>query len=88
MEDFWRELESEEVTEYVNNSTPMVVTTEEEHFSQAMMCWICDKVIQDTDGNLTVCDHDHVPGPDRGAVHQACNIKHLLVHPPYSRDVS
>ena len=49
---------------------------DEEAFSKATHCHICEKKYKKDDGeNIPVRDHCHVTGKYRGSAHQVCNLK-------------
>ena len=51
----------------------LIMSAEEnERFEMANICWICDKLIENTDNKLR--DHCHITGKYRGAAHYSCNI--------------
>ena len=43
-----------------------------ELFEMTNICWICDKLIENTDNKVR--DHCHIADKYRGAVHYSCNI--------------
>ncbi|KAK5647553.1 hypothetical protein RI129_002445 [Pyrocoelia pectoralis] len=55
------------------NSKPLPILTAEEKtkIDNAILCWICEKPLQD----VRVVDHDHLTGMIRGAAHPACNLQ-------------
>ena len=70
MELFLLSLEEEEksIREDLQHPADMNLSPEEEQrFSQAHDCWICNKPL----GDDRVRDHDHISGDFRGAAHQA-----------------
>ena len=55
---------------------PIAMTKEDKiKFDQATECWICNKKINTTDGQIKVRDHCHITGEYRGAAHSNCNLK-------------
>ena len=51
----------------------LIVSAEEnERFELTYICWICDKLIDNTDNKVR--DHCHITGKYRGAAHYSCNI--------------
>ena len=45
---------------------------ENEKFEMTNVCWICDKLIENTDNKVR--DHCHITAKYRGAAHYCCNI--------------
>ena len=45
---------------------------ENERSEMTNICWICDKLIENTDNKVR--DHCHITGKYRGAAHYCCNI--------------
>ena len=54
------------------NKNLIVGEEEEEQFQSSNTCWICEKLIGNS--NEKVRDHCYVTGKFRGAVHWSCNI--------------
>ena len=51
----------------------LIMSAEEnERFEMTNICWICDKLIENTDKKIR--DHCHITGKYRGAAHYSCNI--------------
>ena len=51
----------------------LVMNAEEnERFELTNICWICDKLIENTDNKVR--DHCHITGKYRDAAHYSCNI--------------
>ena len=51
----------------------LVMSAEEnEGFEVTNICWVCDKLIENTDNKVR--DHCHITGEYRGAAHYSCNI--------------
>ena len=51
----------------------LIMSSEEnERFDMTNICWICDKLIENTDNKVR--DHCHIAGKYRGAAHYICNI--------------
>ena len=51
----------------------LIMSAEEnELFEMTNVCWICDKLIENTDNKVR--DHCHITGKYRGAAHYSCNI--------------
>ena len=51
----------------------LIMTAEEnERFEMANICWICDKLIENTDNKVK--DHCHITGTYRGTARYSCNI--------------
>ena len=51
----------------------LIMSAEEnELFEMTNICWICDKLIENTDNKVR--DHYHITGKYRGAAHYSCNI--------------
>ena len=45
---------------------------ENERFEMTNICWICSKLIENSDNKVR--DHCHMSGKCRGAAHGSCNI--------------
>ena len=45
---------------------------ENERFELTNICWICSKLIENTDNKVR--DHCRISGKDRGGAHWSCNI--------------
>ena len=51
----------------------LIMSAEEnERFEMTNICWICDKLIENTDNKVR--NHWHITGKYRGAAHYSCNI--------------
>ena len=51
----------------------LIMSAEEnEKFELTNICWICDRLIENTDNKVR--DHCHITGKYRGAGHYSCNI--------------
>ena len=54
------------------NKNLIMSIEEEERFEQSNICWICSKLIENSDNKVR--DHCHITGKYRGATHWSCNI--------------
>ena len=54
-------------------SQNLIMSAEEnERFELTNICWICDRLIENTDNKVR--DHCHITGKYREAGHYSCNI--------------
>ena len=59
------------IRKYFNKN--LIMSAEEnELFELTNICWICNKLIENTDNKVR--DHCHITGKYRGAAHYSCNI--------------
>ena len=62
-------------SEYFETNIPLKTTPEEESFQQSTICWLCEQALRENSpGEDTVRDHDHLTGKYRGAAHNRCNL--------------
>jgi hypothetical protein len=60
----------------VNKPMKQLTKEEEESFSKARVCVICEKEFKT--GDVKVRDHDHLNGKYRGTAHKTCNVNYKL----------
>ena len=67
--------EVKEIEHIYNDIKPMNLTdADEKHFQDTDVCYICNKVIEDT----KVRDHNHLTGKYNGPAHNECNLMYKL----------
>ena len=63
-------IEDEQINDILSNVVDMELTEEENNFTSAIHCHICDNML----GTDRVRDHCHLTGKFRGAAHNRCNL--------------
>ena len=60
------------IVKKIFNKNLLMSAEENEKFEMTNICWIWDKLIENTDNKVTA--HCHITGKYRGAAHYSCNI--------------